>query len=149
MHPLHASQSRAAHSYYRASSSAAFLHLALPIRESLITSLEYWTQEAAAYRIWRHQISVSPTWFKPPVTDEQGNEVNGVKALIMEAKREQKEAKKIAEVFDSVLPAREVLIDNEKYWDIEAEAWKFWRERVEKEWVKEGEKKAEMYMAER
>ncbi|MCJ1392334.1 hypothetical protein MMC18_005201 [Xylographa bjoerkii] len=145
MHPLHASQSRAAHSLYRASTSATFLHLSLPTRESLITSSDYWAQEAAAYRTWRHQISVSPTWFKAPITDEEGNEVTGLKSLIMEAEREYKEAREVADALCSVLPTREVLIDNESYWDTEAEAWRVWRDWAEKEWVKEGESKANMY----
>ncbi|MCJ1240915.1 hypothetical protein MMC14_008919 [Varicellaria rhodocarpa] len=147
MHPLHAAQSRAAHSHHRASTSATYLRLLpLPPRKSLITSPEYWTQEAAAYRCWRHQISVSPTWFKSPLFNEEGKEVTGLKALVMEVEREYKAAKEVAEAFGSALPGREMLVDDEGYWDVEAEAWKVWREGVEDEWVKEGELRASMYM---
>ena len=146
MHPLLASQSRAAHSNYRGFTSAAFLHLTIPTRECLITSLEYWTLEAAAYRTWRHQISVSPKWFHSVITDDEGREVTGLKSLVMEAEREYNAAKEVAESLRSVLPTREVLIDNESYWDIEAKAWKIWREEAENEWVQKGELKADTYM---
>ncbi|MCJ1384922.1 hypothetical protein MMC17_008040 [Xylographa soralifera] len=146
MHPLHVSQSRAAHSHYRASTSATFLRLPLPSRESLITSLEYWTQEAAAYRIWTHQMSVTPTWFKSPFTDEEGGEVTWLKSSIMDAEREHKRAEQVASSFGSALPSREVLIDNENYWETEAEAWRVWRNEAETKWVDEGESRANVYI---
>ncbi|MCJ1318209.1 hypothetical protein MMC15_003537 [Xylographa vitiligo] len=145
MHPLHASQSRAAHSRYRASTSATFLHIPLPTRESLITSLEYWAQEAAAYRIWRHQMSRTPRWFKTPMTDEYGNEVKELKSSTMDAEREHKKAEQVTSSLGSALPSREALIDNENYWETEADAWRVWRDDAETRWVNEGESSANMY----
>ena len=72
--------------------------------------------------------------------------MTGLKALVMEVEREYKAAKEVAEAFGSALPGREMLVDDEGYWDVEAEAWKVWREGVEDEWVKEGELRASMYM---
>ena len=92
-------------------------------------------------------MSVSPKWFKTPVTDEDGKEVTGLKSIIVEAEREHRGAKEIAEAFSTALPTREVLIDNETYWDTEAEAWKLWREKAESDWVKEGESRANLYTA--
>ena len=92
-------------------------------------------------------MSVSPTVLKSPTTNEQGKEATRLKALVMEVEREYKAAEKVAELFHSVLPAREVLIDNEDYWHTETEVWKVWRDGVEKEWVEEGELRANLYTA--
>jgi len=93
-------------------------------------------------------MSVTSTWYKSPITDEEGNQVTGLKSSIMEAEREHKAAEEVANSFRSALPTREVLIDNEHYWETEAEAWRVWRDDAEKDWVNQGESRANGYTRE-
>ena len=60
----------------------------------------------------------------------------------MEAEREHNKAEELAISFCASLPSREALIDNESYWETEAEAWRIWRNEVEMEWVDGGESRA-------
>lgn len=64
--------------------------------------------------------------------DQEGRKANRLDSLVMEAEREYKEAKEVAEALHLALPTREVLIDSENYWDTEVESWRVWREGAER-----------------
>ena len=90
-------------------------------------------------------MTVTPTWFMAHIRDDEGNQVSGLKSLIMNAKREHREAEQVAHSFGSSLPSRETLIDSESYWETEAEAWRGWRDGVENDWVNEGDSSANVH----
>ncbi|KAL9116343.1 MAG: hypothetical protein Q9187_007131, partial [Circinaria calcarea] len=84
---------------------------------TLISSPNYWSLEATAFRIWRLQLAATPKLL-PPQPDSK-----------TEAEMEVRAARMTAETVGCELPARETLIDDKEYWEIEREAWREWEIR--------------------
>lgn len=88
-----------------------------PERVELIKDPKYWTIEETTYRTWRQQLEMGLKVYPHNVKDD----THAKRAL-----REVETARKVAEQLGTDFPAREILVDDERYWQTEAKAWEEW-----------------------